>query len=303
MAKQDQITIRDVESGSRFFVETYKLLNFNLNIPKYTHTVHWHDHFEMEIIDKGRALHVVNGDSYTIGQYDAYLVTPADIHTLHPFSETESRVEITNIGFNEAVISEGVFNDLMKINGPLHASLSEDIYRSFQYIIQLIKQETSATEASQNRQRMLCNYLVLKFIELHHSQTHIRPNEPVDRNGSSHKNYMYINKAISYIKYNFRNPRLTTRQVAHALFLTPNYFGELFYKHMGITCLDYIRKLKLNFAMSLLQQSNITIAEISEKSGYTNTSYFIKEFKSEFGMTPQCYRNQNVPRTEEISEL
>ena len=292
MTKKTQITIRDVESGSSFFVETYKLSNFNINVPKYTNTVHWHDHFEMEIVDKGKALHVVNGDTYAIGEHDAYLVTPADIHTLHPFSEEESYVDITNIGFNEAVISEGIFNELMKMNGPLHATLSDEVYQSFQYIIGLVKKENTATEGSQNRQRMLCNYLVLKFMELHNSQTHIRQNEPVERAQSGHKNYMYINKAISYIKYNFRNPKLTTRKVAHALFLTPNYFGEMFYKHMNITCLDYIRKLKLNFAISLLQQSNITISEIAEKSGYTNTSYFIKEFKNEFGMTPQIYRNQ-----------
>ncbi len=287
-----KITIRDVEVGPEFFVDVRKLTNYNINTPRYINTVHWHDHFELELLDSGRAYHVINGREYAIGQRDAYLVTPADVHTLHPFSDAEDRVSITHISFNEAAISENVFNDLMAQPGPLHATLSEEQYETFQLLIRLIRAEASSEENAHRRQRNLCNYLVLKFIELFNSQTHIRPEEPRELAKIGNKNHLYINKAISYIKYNFRNPKLTTQKVAQEIFLTPNYFGELFYKYMHITCLDYIRRLKLNFALSLLCQSNITVAEIAERSGYTSTSYFIKEFKAEFGTTPQTYRNQ-----------
>ena len=288
----EHITIRDVEVGHEFFVDARKLTNYNINTPRYINTVHWHDHFELELLDAGRAYHVINGNEYVIGQRDAYLVTPADVHTLHPYSSDENCVSITHISFNEAAISENVFNDLMAQPGPLHATLSEEQYETFQLLIRLIREESGVGENARRRQRNLCNYLVLKFIDLYNSQTHIRPEEPRDLPKSGSKNHLYINKAISYIKYNFRNPKLTTQRVAQEIFLTPNYFGELFYKCMHITCLDYIRKLKLNFAMSLLCQSNITVAEIAERSGYTSTSYFIKEFKAEFGTTPQTYRNQ-----------
>lgn len=293
MPKPQQMTVRNVEYGNQFFINSYQLVNFELNVPRYKNTVHWHNHFEMEILDAGNAIHLINGNTHPLRQHDAYLVTPADVHTLLVFpDQANTRVNITNISFNESAISEEIFNQLMEQKGPLHVSLSEETYRSFQDIIHLIKKGNSSSEAVQRQQRCLCDYLMLKFMEIYNSQTHIRELEIPEHSQKENKNYIYINKAISYIKYNFRSPKLTTQKVAKALFLTPNYFGELFFKHMNITCLDYIRKLKLNFAMSLLCQSNITVAEISERSGYASISYFIKDFKSEFGLTPQCYREQ-----------
>ena len=301
MTKKPGITVRNVEHGKQFYVDVHKLKNYNINTEKYKKTIHWHDHFEMEILDEGSAIHLINGDVRPLHRHDAFLVTPADVHTILPDTtrNDDLRVDLSHIGFSASAISESVFNELMSLKGPLHASLSEEVYQSFQTIFALIQQDGSATKVRQNEQRSLCDYLMQKFMELHNSQTHVREAEAPDAGGPDDRNDA-INRAISYIKYHFRNPKLTTQKVAKAVFLTPNYFGELFYRKMHITCQGYIRKLKLNFAMSLLNRSDVTVAEIAEKSGYANISYFIKEFKTEFGSTPQTYREQRKNEEEPL---
>jgi AraC-like DNA-binding protein len=265
-----------------------------LNQARYRDTRHWHDHFELEILDRGSAIHLVNCQSYQIKQYDAYLVTPADIHTLHACPDApSSNIAVIHLGFNESAISDNLFNELMELKQPIHASLDETSYQTFRTIFRLLREESrNKSEEAKRMQKHLFSYLLLKFIKLYREQAQSGECVQSESRTGSSKNLQYINKAISYIKYNFRDPKLTTKKVAQAVYLSPNYFGEIFNKYMGVSCLDYIRRLKMDFAVSLLTQSNITVAQVSEKSGYSSISYFISDFKSEFGITPQKYREQ-----------
>nr|HPR61788.1 helix-turn-helix transcriptional regulator [Prolixibacteraceae bacterium] len=49
---------------------------------------------------------------------------------------------------------------------------------------------------------------------------------------------------------------------------------------------EYIRKVRLRKAHSLLRAGNLSIAQISEQSGFQSVSHFRKAFKGEFGKTP-----------------
>ena len=60
---------------------------------------------------------------------------------------------------------------------------------------------------------------------------------------------------------------------------------------MKENCLSYIKKMRLSFATVLLQNSELTIAEISEKCGYSNIPYFISDFRATYGMPPKKHRN------------
>jgi YesN/AraC family two-component response regulator len=53
---------------------------------------------------------------------------------------------------------------------------------------------------------------------------------------------------------------------------------------------EYITKLRLEKAKSLIANSNLTIAEISEKTGFASQSYFSTAFKNYTGMTPSQYK-------------
>ncbi len=290
--KSNDFSIRKVEHGSNFEMIVGVNNDVELTDPKYTQTVHWHDHFELEILDEGSALHLINGETYKLHSKYVYLLTPSDIHTLLADPDVpSSSIRISSVSFNENTISEELFNELMSLKQPIHIALNEDTYNSFKSILVLLKKERENTSASSKRIcRHLFSYIVLKFIYMYHEQTKTLPPAQPLATGANARNLTYINKAISYIKYNFRDPELTTKKVAQAVFLTPNYFGEVFHKHMGISCLDYIKKMKLDFGMSLLIQTDLTVADIAERSGYSSISYFISDFKSEFGLTPQKYR-------------
>ncbi len=69
------------------------------------------------------------------------------------------------------------------------------------------------------------------------------------------------------------------------------YMSLQFKKEMGENFLDYVWKLRLEKAKRLLQESDLSIDEISVAVGYVNTSSFRRKFKQETGLSPSQLRN------------
>jgi len=67
-------------------------------------------------------------------------------------------------------------------------------------------------------------------------------------------------------------------------------FKRDFQKQYHASPRGYINKHRLNHARMLLQNTDKQIAEISTDCAFENTSYFIRIFKREFGITPQRMR-------------
>ena len=69
--------------------------------------------------------------------------------------------------------------------------------------------------------------------------------------------------------------------------------AALFNKMKAITgagAKEYITRIRLEKAKHLIETSSLTIAEISEKTGFASQSYFSTAFKNYTGMTPTRYK-------------
>lgn len=67
-------------------------------------------------------------------------------------------------------------------------------------------------------------------------------------------------------------------------------FNRRFLAATGKTPLHYLQGLRVEEGRDLLSNSNLTIAEVSEKVGYQDSSHFTRLFRKVFGVTPQDYR-------------
>lgn len=80
--------------------------------------------------------------------------------------------------------------------------------------------------------------------------------------------------------------QLSIRQIANCCHLSTSCLNRGFKRTYGISINKYIVKLRMLFAMHLLKSSPFTVTQIAMKSGYNDTSYFIRSFKRHFGVTP-----------------
>lgn len=95
--------------------------------------------------------------------------------------------------------------------------------------------------------------------------------------------------ALVYIDENIEK-RLTLDVVAGELYLNPTYFSRIFKREIGTSFVDYVKNRKIEKAAQLLKETNETIEGVALELGYSNSSYFIKQFKSQTGKTPMEYR-------------
>ncbi len=114
----------------------------------------------------------------------------------------------------------------------------------------------------------------------------------LEKRKNNRKNEM-INEIIKYIEDNYNNTEMSNESLAYILNLTPSYFGKLFSENIGKTVREYIIDLRISKAKELLVSTSLSIGDISLKTGFSNSTYFIQLFKKNVGVTPNQYRSEN----------
>jgi two-component system response regulator YesN len=98
-----------------------------------------------------------------------------------------------------------------------------------------------------------------------------------------------IGAVLTYINNNYGSD-LSLASLALQFNISKSYLCKLFKNKTGENVNDYIQKIRIGKAKKLLAQGNLIVNEIASRVGYENTSYFIKIFKQNTGMTPYDYK-------------
>ena len=100
-----------------------------------------------------------------------------------------------------------------------------------------------------------------------------------------------IDAAVENIHANWRNPQLSVKSLAYGLKTHRSSMSRQFKKAFGIPPSEYIIRMRLQHAMSMLHESPKSIAEIAESCGWPDQHYFTRLFKKRFGKPPSHIRN------------
>lgn len=73
-----------------------------------------------------------------------------------------------------------------------------------------------------------------------------------------------------------------------------SYLSRLIHKNSGRNFIDIVTDLKLSQAIDLLNNTALSIAEISELIGYNNVDHFSKHFKKKYSIPPSVYRTNTI---------
>lgn len=104
-----------------------------------------------------------------------------------------------------------------------------------------------------------------------------------------YKNKSKVHKAIKYINENY-NKDLNMAVVSNYISMNYSLFSQSFKQYTGSNFVDYLKKLRINEAKRLLEETDLRINEVSYKVGYNNEKHFMKIFKNTTGVSPSQYR-------------
>lgn len=100
----------------------------------------------------------------------------------------------------------------------------------------------------------------------------------------------YIPVALSYIQEHLQEEDLSITNVSEHVYLNPVYFGRLFKSVMSCPFKRYIQNMRMEKAKELLAEGGNSVADICERVGIPNPSYFSQLFKQYTGILPSEYK-------------
>ena len=82
----------------------------------------------------------------------------------------------------------------------------------------------------------------------------------------------------------------TNNAVARNMNYNSSYISRIFKQQTGLKYSDYVTQKRLERAVALLENTNMTQQEIVLDVGYESVRYFNAVFKKKYGTTPGKYR-------------
>lgn len=102
-----------------------------------------------------------------------------------------------------------------------------------------------------------------------------------------------VSAVISSVAENYGDCNLTLENIAKSFYISKSHLSRLFRQLSGESFSDYLRKVRLAGACSLLTDTDLTVEEIIKKCGMRDATSFYKVFGEYAGMTPNQYRKIN----------
>ena len=98
-----------------------------------------------------------------------------------------------------------------------------------------------------------------------------------------------VNRILEMTEENFRDPRLSLSLIAEDIFYNPKYLSHVFKTQTGVGYSEYLRKMRIKYAITLFDHGLDSVKNVSVLSGFSDSLYFSNVFKKEVGISPSEY--------------
>lgn len=248
-------------------------------------TMHYHDVIEIGIVTKGSGTFVINDSINHFNKGNVSLIFPGDIHISSSNINDESiwtyiLVDI-NLLINEnphifSSVSRRLYEGSLpsRIFSPRHSKTVID------YVMRLYREQKENRDDCAEMSAALCAALLIEV-----SRNYRRSQPPAIVSKSC---YEKVGPAIEYIMRCY-DTEISARELADMCFLSETHFRRIFKQATGFAPLDYLYRIRISAAKSLLKANTLSVLQISNTVGYHSQSSFNKHFKHYVGITPTEY--------------
>lgn len=103
---------------------------------------------------------------------------------------------------------------------------------------------------------------------------------------SNELNDQFMKKALDVVRENMTNSEFGKDEFASAMHVSSSLLYKKTKALTGQSPIEFIKTIRLNHSLELLQSKKHTVTEVSELSGFSSVSYFSTVFKKHFGKSP-----------------
>jgi len=113
-----------------------------------------------------------------------------------------------------------------------------------------------------------------------------------------HTHASIVKQVKLFVRENYHDMNLSRTMIADHFNINVAHLSTVFNKESGISITDYITKIRMEHAKSLLTTTTLSIKEIATRTGFTTDKYFSQKFNEVVGMKPTQY--QKVKANEKV---
>ncbi len=251
---------------------------------------HWHEELELGYIQKGTSKIITLDKTFEVHQGDGFFINSNVMDMKKNATPGTSVLKINHI-FHPVFLS-GHFKSIFetKYITPItnnHTITVHVIRRGHKTSNQLLDHLVTlhALQAQNDKEfhtRNLlseCWLLLIQELKEHVITADTIPPIMQDR----------LQNMISYIHQNFPH-KITAAQIAASAHISEREAVRIFQKNIGMSPIEYLLSYRLNESLKHLSSNSMSITEISYACGFSESAYFGKLFKKQYGQTPTEYR-------------
>lgn len=239
---------------------------------------HFHNYYEILLLEKGDASYMVEGENYDLSIGDIILTNPRELHC--PVFKFHKQYIRSIIGFKPAYIAEFItdtYNPLNALekrkvgtNNKITAELSEKY--ELKKKIKLIGEYSNSNLPE--KELMIKSLLIQFLVDLNN----IFSNEEFKTyEGKIFEIIQYINANIS--------SNITLDLLAKMFYLNKYYISHEFKNKIGVTLTEYITKKRIYIAKELIL-NKVPVSQAAQNVGFNEYSSFYRAFTKILGMSP-----------------
>ena len=262
------MSLRDIIAGRFYYERSSQQKNTISN-------QHYHNLFEIYYLEEGCCNYFIDNSTYEVRAGDVVLIPKGTIHkTVYRDSDAKRRLIYCAQTYIPASVNQylSTVNYVYRNNGILNdvKNVFDEIER--EYCLQ--------DKFSEN----LILYSMHKFFFL----LARNPNTEVPSRSTN----IYTTETIAYIKENYFED-ITLPLLAAKCAVTPEHLSRTFKRDTGLGVSEYLSIIRLQQAqLLLLSDLTLSVAEVAERCGFSDSNYFSKRFKTMYGISPLSFRKQ-----------
>ncbi|MBU3176632.1 AraC family transcriptional regulator [Clostridium estertheticum] len=256
---------------------------------------HKHDYLEMMFVYSGKINQVIEGEKLVIEKGEILLLDMNVEHSIEAagFDDIAINVLIKKEFFDWIFMSQIADNDLIsnfiveaiygknKFKQYIHFKTSEND-KVCNFMIQILMEYYDKKNGMETAIRA---YMMLLFNEMLRDYKKYLSSEMVSKIDST-----ISTEILNYINSNYKY--ITLKSMADHFSYNPDYIGKLVKKIIGKTLTELVKEKKIKQAEYLLHNTKMPVIEVITEVGYSNVSYFYRQFKDQVGVTPDEYRKK-----------
>ncbi|MGN0552056.1 MAG: AraC family transcriptional regulator [Oscillospiraceae bacterium] len=220
---------------------------------------------------KGRGVLIVNDRKYTLEKNSLLYLPPELPHEYYPENDDWSTCWMVFRGDMLAGIMKkmGFDREMVAVNADLTA-------------FEMLYNRILGLAADNLHNGKKCSLLIYDAVLL--------AGEIFDgRKSDDNTGNIIVDKAVEYINAHCCYD-ISLNELSELSSVSPQYFGRVFKERLNMRPMEYIARIKISKAKIMLLDSDLPVAAISEKLGYTSPTYFGIVFRKYEGISPSEFR-------------